>query len=207
MKKEGLIQSNKGFTLAELCVIMVLISVLASVTTFSLIAWQHDSVYNKEVLNAEIVYMAMKNKIAIYKANGAIDDLTWWVEYNPEDNINEREDDRLEMSKREGYRYIMCKKDDYDAYLTGNTENIEDSAPIVYDIVSQYIKDKNILRASICVEVDNDGNIIAVFYSDRVGYFSCKTTSQEDPNCIRITNLKNKPDTCYEKLVGLYMPD
>ena len=205
MKKNGFLQSNKGFTLAELCVIMVLISVLASITTFSLIAWQHESLYNKEVLNAEIVYMAMKNKIAIYKANGAIDDLSWWVAYKPEENINE-EDDPLEMEAREGYRYIMCKKSDYDAYLSGNTANIEKSAPIIYDIISPYIKDKDILRASICVEVDDDGNIIAVFYSDRVGYFSYKTTSQQDPNCIRITNLKNKPDTCYEKLVGLYMP-
>ena len=210
---KGLRQSNKGFTLVELCVTMVIISLLASITTFSLISWQHDSIANQEDLNAELIYMAVKNKIAKYKANGVIEEIPWWINYNPKDNVNtDAGDDVAEMESRSGYKYIMCDRDDYENYyIENNMSEVSKSAPIIFDIIKDYVKDKSILKACICIEFDDQGNIMAVFYSDRLDEFSYKYTSKQlkeiyHKDGIRITNLKTKPDVCYDNLVGLYIP-
>ena len=64
MKIRDLRQSNKGFTLVELCVVLVLFAILASVSTLSLLSWQENSTYQSQEDNAELVYMAARNKIA-----------------------------------------------------------------------------------------------------------------------------------------------
>ncbi len=206
---KGLRQSNKGFTLVELCVVMVIFSVVVSISTFSLIQWQHDYESGKQDSNAELIYMAIKNKIAIYKANDATEELPGFYDPNnvQEDDIGLDDDDPVTMASFKGFDYLSCKKGDYEKYADPATRSqVDQHAKMLFKYVEDYIKDKTVLNASITIEFDSDRNIIAVFYSDRWGYFSYTKTSKQDPNCIRITNLKTKPETRYEKLVGLYMP-
>ncbi len=209
---KSLKQSNKGFTLVELVVVMVIFSVIISISTFSLLNWQHDYEVSKQDSNAELIYMAIKNKIAIYKANNVAEELPGF--YNP-DEINESDiylddDDPVTMASFKGFDYLSCKKGDYEKYTSSDAKDrasVDDHAKMLFKYVEDYIKDKKtILNASITIEFDSDRNVIAVFYSDRWGYFSYTKTSKQDPNCIRITNLKTNASTRYEKIVGLYMP-
>lgn len=145
MKMTGLRQSNKGFTLAEICVTFVIISVLASITTFGLIAWQHDSQYNKQQQNAELVYMAARNKLAIYNAN----------------NVTYCNDS------------IFCDIDDYEKYKEDKNElkTVRIESWYLFNMISEYIYDKTILDAYIYIEIDGNNDIVCVYYSDKTKFF------------------------------------
>ena len=75
MEKISIRQSNKGFTLVEICVVLLLITILATITTLSLINWQEYSINKKMDDNAELIYMAAKNKIAQLKSDNTFDSL------------------------------------------------------------------------------------------------------------------------------------
>lgn len=144
MKMKGLRQSNKGFTLAEICVTFVIVSILASITTFSLISWQHDSQYNKMEQNAELIYMALKNKMTSDKANG--------IGFDTDiDNL-------------------YCNSGDYEKYK--NKNSVSDKAKTLFNYVSNYIYDKTILNAYINIEFDENKEIKSVYYSDRTLFFN-----------------------------------
>ena len=71
-------KSNKGFTLIEICVVIVLISILATITTLSLINWQEYATNKKMEDNAELIYMAAKNKITQLKSDNTLYELKNW---------------------------------------------------------------------------------------------------------------------------------
>ena len=150
---EGLRQSNKGFTLVEICVTFVLVSILASITTFSLVAWQHNSQFNKMEQNAELVYMAARNKLAIYNANK--------VTYNN--------------------KSVFCSIEDYKKYVKNESSLKEDcsEAYLLFKLISEYIYDKTILEAYIYIEFDSNCNIKSVYYSNRTLFFNNGIIKQE----------------------------
>ncbi len=143
---EGLRQSNKGFTLAELCVVMVLISVLATVTTFGLVSWTHDSQYNGAQQKAETIYMAIKNKTAINRANN--------VEFELKNEC------------------LFCDIDDYKKYQKKMEGNPGEKATSLFKYISPYIYDKTILNAYIYVFFNDKGDVTEVYYSDRTKFYN-----------------------------------
>ena len=192
MSCEKLLQSNKGFTLAEICVVFVLISVLASITTFSLMTWSHESQFDKAEQNAELIYMAVKNKIAMYKANGTIDEVI------------------ADISKAytEGQTsiYICCKKEDYKTYKklkeSRNQDEYNPWAEALFDFVGKYIYDKTVLNAYVLAELDKEtGNVLKVYYSDRTDFYNLSNSSNP------ILNEYKDYDNRYDKVVGFYSPE
>lgn len=181
-------QSNKGFTLVELCVVMVIFSILASITTMGLISWQEYSQNNKAQENAEIVYMAMRNKMAVLKANGL------------EDTVN-------------NLTYLSCKKlnnlskSDYSSYKDKDylSQVPENDYNILFDYISPFVYDKSILDASISIKFVN-GVITEVYYCDRCDKFD-NNTGNSDNSCIYLDSIKNDDEARYDYVVGMYIPD
>ncbi len=116
MKSMKLRQSNKGFTLVEILVTLVLFSVILSVTTFGIISWQHYSINTEQNENAELVYMAVKNKIAILKSNDSIDEVDGWAPDFDPTNPNLSGEDRQEMTLIAGGYVMRCNMGDYELY-------------------------------------------------------------------------------------------
>lgn len=203
---EGLRQSNKGFTLVEICVTLVIISVLASITTFSLIAWTHDSQFNKMEQNAELIYMAVRNKMAIYKANGAIFEIEGMDTFDPNGD-NSEDGDSQSRSSMGQYTYIFCNNDDYGA-LKGKKTPKSETARLLFDYISSYIYDKTILDAYISIEFDmKTGDVIGVYYSDRTKfYYKASDTGGSISDGVNISDLKSDYSKRYEMLVGSYIP-
>lgn len=214
MKMKGLRQSNKGFTLAEICVTMVIISVLASVTTLGLMSWTHDSEFNKQEQNAELIYMAVKNKIAIYKSNNSINEIKGWVDYKASEDINlnaeSGSNDSGEVGTTAGYMYLFCNNDEYGKWKNGGKNNPEifksRTASYLFDFVASYIYNKTILDAYICIEFDKSGDVLGVYYSDRTKFYE-QTEDIDNPSTgISLAELKKNESLRYDKLVGAYRP-
>lgn len=64
---------NKGFTLVELIVVLVLITILSSLALFSGLAWQDWAKFNHEDTMAEEIFYAAQNQLADYDASGTLE--------------------------------------------------------------------------------------------------------------------------------------
>ena len=206
MKSVKLTQSNKGFTLVEIVVTLVIVSIVVSVVTFGLISWSEFSENNKMDDNAELVYMAAKNKLAILRANNSLDELSGWSRDFSTSPFNDNdEEDTGEAIEISGGTALMCNKSDYEYYKKKEYNKISDAARVLFDIISPYIYDKSILKACISIEFDTDRNITAVFYSDR--YDSFVYDGSALGNYARLGGLRRNEEKRYKSVIGLYMPN
>ena len=66
---------NKGFTLVEMIVTLVVLSILLSLSVAGLLSWQDWSNFNRENEYAQILYIAAQNQLAEYGADGRLKEL------------------------------------------------------------------------------------------------------------------------------------
>ena len=64
---------NKGFTLVELIVVLVLIAILSSLALFGGLAWQDWAKFNHEDTMAEEIFFAAQNQLSELDASGALE--------------------------------------------------------------------------------------------------------------------------------------
>ena len=209
MEKTSIRQSNKGFTLVEICVVMVLITILATITTMSLIRWQEYSVNRTMDDNAELIYMAARNKIAQLKSDNTLDELKYWgsnggniavgISYNKKYHLIEKTNvtNGTNVSDDEIVYYLICGDKDYQDYL--NNDLTEPDKILLFDILNDYSHDKDILKANIAIEYSEDGTIFSVYYSDRTPFGYGNTYE------VNLTSsLDTSENNLYEKVIGLY---
>ncbi len=194
---KGLRQSNKGFTLVELVVVMTLVSVLAAVTTMSLIKWQRYSKYQTQQENAEILYMAARNKIAQLRADNA---LTEFIDrYYPENNLkNHIYKNNSDKSKVIYYAY--CWDTDYASYKNNmdfSSGANKSGKAFIFELVDEYIRDAKILKNHICIMFNKNGDIYAIYISD-----SCKLGKDS-----KLIADSIKPEKLYDNCVGAYLSE
>ena len=188
MEKISIRQSNKGFTLVEICVTLVLFSILATITTMSLIKWQEYSIFRTQEDNAELVYMAIKNKIAILNANNILDDQTGWGEneiYTGEGTIKKC--------------YAYCNAGDYKNIKNGTLLN--SSASLIFELAGDHLYDKNLLNEDILIVYTTDGFIEGVFFSDR-----CNIKNTFGNKNVNLSDVKKiKSEILSDNFIGAYI--
>ncbi|MCR5205475.1 MAG: type II secretion system GspH family protein [Lachnospiraceae bacterium] len=156
-------QSNKGFTLVELCVTIVIFTILVSTAVFGLIQWQEFSTYRQQTENAEVVYMAARSKLVKLKANNALDEL----------QISTKAENITNKVTSYGSKTVYsakCNKADYATY-SSTPNSLNSSTKLLFDLIEEFIYDKSLLDACISIEFNEDGTILAVYYSDRCDEF------------------------------------
>ena len=65
--------NDKGFTLVERIVVLMLIAILASITIFGGLAWQDWVRFNREQATAQDIFFAAQNQLIELDSSGAID--------------------------------------------------------------------------------------------------------------------------------------
>ena len=74
-KRKKCIMSNSGFTLVELVVVLLLMSILLSITVFGGLAWQDWMKFRHENSVAEEVFFAAQNQLMEWDAGGSLEEL------------------------------------------------------------------------------------------------------------------------------------
>ena len=74
MKNRLKLHKNKGFTLVELIVVLVLLTILISLGISGLLSWQDYSKFKQENTNAETIFYAVQNQFTEYGASGVFDE-------------------------------------------------------------------------------------------------------------------------------------
>lgn len=168
---------NNGFTLVEMIVTMMLLSILLTVSVMSLLAWQDWSDFRQSNEYAETMFLAAQNQLSEYNSNGTLDELgvraydgsnrvTLSEIYYGEDEAY-LEDTVWTTVDKGTLVSVCCNKGDYKLYSSGNATT-SPTAPIVYELLESYLYDTSILNDAICVEFSiEDGQVFSVLYSSK----------------------------------------
>lgn len=169
-------RSNRGFTLVEMIVTMMLLSILLTISVMGLMAWQDWSDFNQANEYAETMFLTAQNQLSEYNANGTLEDFAKQTKnFSPAevklDSIYYEEgqaysDDSVWVTVNKGTLVsVRANKGDYSLYAAGK-DTTSLTAPIVYQLLQGYLYDTSILNDAICVEFSlEDGQVFSVLYS------------------------------------------
>lgn len=169
-------RSNRGFTLVEMIVTMMLLSILLTISVMGLMTWQDWSDFNQANEYAETMFLAAQNQLSEYNANGTLEDFAKQTKnFSPAevklDSIYYEEgqaysDDSVWVTVNKGTLVsVRANKGDYSLYAAGKNTT-SPTAPIVYQLLQGYLYDTSILNDAICVEFSlEDGQVFSVLYS------------------------------------------
>lgn len=74
IKRHQKFNKNKGFTLVELIVVLVLLGILISLGVSGLLSWHDYSKFKQENTNAETIFYAVQNQFTEYSSSGVFDE-------------------------------------------------------------------------------------------------------------------------------------
>lgn len=118
MKTVQKIKSHKGFTLVEMVVTLVGLSIMLSLTVFGLLSWQDWSDFNRENEYAQTLFVAAQNQMTEYAADGRLQDM------------------QKDLSNQEDLNVHIHEYDAFGLNLTDSVSDLTDSDGNPYQLSS-----------------------------------------------------------------------
>ncbi|MCR5634003.1 MAG: prepilin-type N-terminal cleavage/methylation domain-containing protein, partial [Lachnospiraceae bacterium] len=186
-------RKNKGFTLVELIVVLVVICILASVAVLSIVGYIDRSRYNKNEQNAISIYQAAQSAVNKYAFTGEQEDwilsvliakgtLNPYMEANPDKDANGIIRDKC-FNKIDYDNFTLENNNAGESvhmrYVLTNTKNgTDDQSKALQNLLSGYMYDSSVFSATFSVEFDVEKtigsdkslhyavNVYSVFYDE-----------------------------------------
>ena len=165
-------RKHRGFTLAELIVVLAIVAILATVGVFAAVGYINRSRIDKNTQDAITVYQVAQTAIAHKADNGTLDN---WVStafsssgFSAADFKDDNGRDVLDETNKSIHKT---------AHLTYDPNKVHADSDTLYDLLSPYFYDRSVFAGTISVEFDlsatkqNDGTIaysatvLSAFYS------------------------------------------
>lgn len=174
---------NKGFTLTEIIVTLVVMIIVAGVSAAAIINWQQHTKFRRQNENAKSIFTAASNQLTSLNAGNSLEtftdnfknasgayvknctpiDVTWLtneagVYYSDAKDV---------WTNDAAYSIISIRthKGDYSKLVSGTLNSEE--AKLVFKLLSDYITDSSILNSAIAIEFSPEaGQVFAVCCSD-----------------------------------------
>ncbi len=220
--------SQGGYTLVELIVVIVILLILAGATVFGITRWLSFTDFKRQNEYAQTIFVAAQNQLTEYSENGRLGELQAAVadetgEYGHVLDVtklkgadgepyklsevwpeSDKDTTRPNASRYQGeICSLIGTKEDYQNYLAGNAEK---EVTALYDMLSAYLYDTSILNATVCVEfTPEDGQVFAVLYSDKSTGFEYNPDNTAKRKTVDISNRKS--DYRKARMVGYYGVD
>lgn len=201
-------KSNKGFTIVELMVVIVVMTIVLGLSAYGILAWQDFAEFNKQNEYAQIIFTDAQIQLTEYSVNGKLDSIrdrlkkeTGYTNVVNVANIIASDGNNLTLenvfseskgkSEQEKYQeticYIKCDKGDYANYRDGVT--VSKGAQIIFELLEPYIYDTSILNNSICIEfTPENAQIFSVCFSDKVDSFEYNQNNAAIDGTVNISN-------------------
>ena len=211
---------NTGFTLVEMIVTLVLLSILLTTSVMGLLAWQDWSDFKQADEYAETMFLAAQNQLSEYNANGTLKEFSKRADST--DNHISLND--IYYDKGEAYLEdsvwttvdkgtlvsVRCNRGDYKLYTSGK-DTVSKTAPIVYELLEGYLYDTSILNDAICIEFSlEDGQVFSVLYSAKYDSNGVEEFVYDNSNDqkLGVVNIATRyEDYRKERIIGYYGVD
>ena len=224
--------NNRGFTLVEMIVVLIIMVIALALAVGGIIAWQDWSKMKQLNAHAEDIFMAAQTQLSEYYSGGAIDREVMDA-VNSSEKVTRFSKDGSDgtmnisiITDPEGNDYswneiwngtqsdeyqgtivsVSCEPGDYEVFLN-KKEELDPGTELLFNLVTAYIYDKSILNdASIILEFSPDAaQVLAVCYCKD------KTMSYEEDSgavCVRNRSeiVRNELSVGYYGVNTLSMP-
>ena len=148
-----------GFTLVELVVTLVILSILFAIAVPSLLGYIHLSQFRKNESYAKTMYLSAESELTYLRTGGEWESFCSKVKKEGvlNQSFDESDEDRKKLVGR-----IYGIRLDAGEYAEGE---LSGDGALVSALLSQDTYDKSVLNAAICIEIDvESGQVYSVFY-------------------------------------------
>ena len=153
-----------GFTLVELAVTLVILSILFAIAVPNLLGYIHLSQFRRNESCAKTMYLSAESALTYCRTGGEWESFCRRVK--DEGVLNQSFDEADGEQKKLSGRIYGIRLD-ADEYASGE---LSGDGRLVDELLSQDTYDKSLLNAAICIEIDvESGHVYSVFYGT-----SCK---------------------------------
>lgn len=162
--------SSRGFTLAELLLVIVVVAIIAAVGVATAVGYINRSRFDTNQQSAVTVYQAAQTAVSKKIMNGSIDE---WVRntanFTPYVNVSE-----LDTVNESAHNTNLV-------YLTYNPKDSSANNKILYDLLSDYFYDRTIFAGTMSVEFDvvatHDGQSVKYSVNVQSAFYSKENTA------------------------------
>lgn len=193
-----------GFTLVELVVTLVILSILFAIAVPSLLRYIHLSQFRKNESYAKTMYLSAESELTYLRTGGEWESFCSKVKKEGvlNQSFDESDEDRKKLVGR-----IYGIRLDAGEYAEGE---LSGDGALVGALLSQDTYDKSMLNAAICIEIDvESGQVYSVFYGTNckgLYYGSNEDSKPADMSgsWLDIDYSKRGRDTRREERLGYY---
>lgn len=200
MRKTG----KKGFTLTELIVVLVIMGIIVAIAVPLFTNYWRNAEFRKNEENARTVYLAAESKLTYYRSSGQWDSFQKQIKKQAEKDQEKSDENRTveeAVFPPDQENAVQLNGRIYTLRLDKNASDADQKNNLLLQLIDDYIYDKDMLNASIAVEIDiESGEVYSAFYGSR-----CKglTYESEDKDGY-LTMQKRDYDSRKKRLLGYY---
>lgn len=200
MRKTG----KKGFTLTELIVVLVIMGIIAAIAVPLFTNYWRNAEFRKNEENARTVYLAAESKLTYYCSSGQWDSFQKQIKKQAEkDQVKSAENRTVEEAvfPPDQENAVQLNGRIYTLRLDKNASDADQKNNLLLQLIDDYIYDKDMLNASIAVEIDiESGEVYSAFYGSRCKGLTYESEDKDD----YLTMQKRDYDSRKKRLLGYY---
>ena len=193
-----------GFTLVELVVALVILSILFAIAVPSLLGYIHLSQFRKNESYAKTMYLSAESELTYLRTGGEWESFCSKVKKEGvlNQSFDESDEDRKKLVGR-----IYGIRLDAGEYAEGE---LSGDGALVGALLSQDTYDKSVLNAAICIEIDvESGQVYSVFYGTNCKGLYYRSNEDSKPadmsgSWLDIDYSKRGRDTRRKERLGYY---